>query len=199
MRRTGRFTPLRWRMAMPSRIAFNNAARVIGQKVHKTRPCDLCGTFAGVFITWAVPLDAGGQESGWNLTSMCNPCRRLRKRKHLNPHYEDSNESDSVNDMRRCVEVNGKVFAGVKEAAEFNNVSRVTIYNWLRNGRNGAKYVNAAVRRGRKVMIHNRVFSDAIAAARHMGVSKQTIYSWIKAGHTWIAYVDRIEGGAVHA
>ena len=126
---------------MPSRVAFDNTTRVIGQTVHKTRPCDLCGTFAGVFVTWAVPLDAGGLESGWNLTSLCNPCRRWRKRQHLNPGADAQSKPPAAKPRGQRVEVNGRMFANVIEAARFFDVSRQTVYNWIYGGHNGARYL----------------------------------------------------------
>lgn len=41
----------------------------------------------------------------------------------------------------KIVEVRGIVYSSAKEAAEANNITRQTIYKWVRFGVNGARYV----------------------------------------------------------
>ena len=48
------------------------------QKVQRAQTCAICGKYDGVTLTWAVPLDEDGLESGWNVTALCADCRRIR-------------------------------------------------------------------------------------------------------------------------
>ena len=75
----------------PVEMVIENTAKVIGQTVRKVRPCTLCGTSEGVRITYAVPLDKGGEKSEWNHHVLCGPCRWRRMKKHL---LQNTTESD---------------------------------------------------------------------------------------------------------
>lgn len=63
-------------------MTLENTPKVIGQTVRRAKPCSLCGTSKGVTITYAVPLDRGGEASEWNHHVLCPACRLYRKRKH---------------------------------------------------------------------------------------------------------------------
>ena len=126
-------------------VVIDNDARVVGKTVKHRRPCSRCGTFDNVFITYAVPLDRGGQDSEWNWHILCNPCRRYRKRQHLEPqvvHAEGvkaaAERGEHLPKSMR-VEIEGRVFHDVKAAAKHWRVSLVTMYRWIQEGRNGAK------------------------------------------------------------
>ena len=65
-------------MSHEAREVRPNEAAVAGQTVQKLRPCDRCGKFRDVTITYAVPLDEGGLDLEWNWNSLCAKCRRER-------------------------------------------------------------------------------------------------------------------------
>lgn len=58
---------------------MENATRIVRSKIHRAKPCLRCGTHGDVTLTWAVPLDQGGQESEWNLHALCAECRAHRE------------------------------------------------------------------------------------------------------------------------
>ena len=63
-------------------MVIENTAKVIGQTVRKVKACHLCGTVEGVRITYAVPLDKGGEKSEWNHNVLCGSCRWRRRKQH---------------------------------------------------------------------------------------------------------------------
>ena len=123
-------------------VAMPNEARVVGQSVQRLKPCHRCGTLDGVTLTWAVPLDAGGEETDWNLNALCGPCRTRRVEE------QESGRSDLYDPgvfvpepvdgkrgpKRGTYEVAGHVFEGLSSAADFFGVSRATITNWVNMG-----------------------------------------------------------------
>ena len=73
-------------------IAAPNTPAVIGKTVRKRKPCSLCGTFANVSITYAVPIDQGGRaDSEWNHHVLCDACRMARRAIHWNGTQSGSN------------------------------------------------------------------------------------------------------------
>lgn len=76
----------------PTGIAAPNTPAVIGKTVRKRKPCSLCGTYADVWITYAVPLDQGGHpDSEWNHHVLCGDCRSVRRGIHWKNAQSGSN------------------------------------------------------------------------------------------------------------
>ena len=107
----------------------------------RARPCDRCGNFASVFVTWAVPLNEGGLESGWNTLALCTACRIRRDNPEIEKREQELAEQKGRKKWRQRVKVGGRVFADVQDAADFMGKSKQTIYNWIYAGRHGAQYV----------------------------------------------------------
>ena len=120
---------------------------MVGKSVKHARPCARCGATKNVFITYAVPLEKGGQDSEWNWSILCNPCRLHRKRLTEDPSYAGRWHNPTMGpklSKERSVQrvaIGDDEFDSVIEAAFYHGKSRQTIYNWIYRGANRARYI----------------------------------------------------------
>ena len=127
---------------------LDNRSRVVAGKAVHARRCDRCGTFADTTITWAMPLEEGGQRSDWNTNCLCGACRADRAEEALTnvskihmPSAPVARAGDVRSPTGRvgfAVEVAGQRFASQAKAAKFWRVSETTMGRWIKEGVYGA-------------------------------------------------------------